>query len=171
MASDNEGLIPNNYEPLVLAVLFAAVFASISWIAPAMFLAASQPADHVQINSVSVNEMDNRTHNITVDYYSREKYPVETRITLFRDENGSSSAVEYWTLSEVLSPGSGTALLDLDLEEKPIEGLYYYRFRVDIHADYNIEKTYTYETDAFMVTNETMDGSREYEGPTGYPHR
>lgn len=163
----NEGVIPAKYERFVVALLFAAIFASISWIAPMMYVTASQPADHVQINSVSVNETKNSTHNVTVDYHSRDKYPVEAQVTLFRQENGSSTAVEYWTTSAVLNAGSGTANLSLDLSGPPDPGQYYYAFNVDIHVGYNVQKTYVYETDTFSITNSTA--KEAHQEPVTYP--
>lgn len=152
MAKD---LIPDQYDRWVLAILFAALFASISWIAPATYLAVTPPSDHIEIDTVSINQTDNSTHNATVEYEARDKYPVEAQITLYQEQNESSSAVEHWTTSRVVPAGEHQAHVVLDLTEPPDEGTYYYEFKILIHADYNVEKEYVYETDSFPIENKT----------------
>lgn len=161
MVKTNEGVIPPKYEKFVLALLFAAIFSSVGWMVPALYLQTSPPAEHVQINSVSVNETSNTTHNVTVDYHSRDRYPVDAQITLFRQHNGSSTAVEYWRTSVILPQGSGTSNLNLDLQNQPEEGLYYYAFDVDMMVGYNVQKTYEYKTDTFTITNGTTNSTQE----------
>lgn len=148
-----DGVIPDEYDRYVLAILFAALFASISWIAPATYLAVTPPADHIEIQSVSVNQTSNTTHNVSVEYSSRDRYPVEGEITLYREESAGDVAIDSWTTSSVIPPGEHHGSIILDLTDPPPAGTYYYEFELLIHADYNVEKEYTYETDSFPIEN------------------
>lgn len=150
-----EDLIPDQYDRYILAILFASLFAAGSWGIPALYLTATPPADHVSIDSVTLNQTDNMTHNATVDYEARDKYPVEAEITLYQEQNGSASAVEHWTTSRIVPAGEHERTVVLDLTEPPPEGTYYYEFKILIHADYNVEKEYIYETDSFPIENKT----------------
>lgn len=180
MSRGSNGVIPAQYEKYILALFFAALFASVSWITPATYIAVTPPSENVQINSVSINETSNTTHNVTVNYWSRDEYPIEVAITLYEDNNGSDVTAEKWTVSTVLPAGEGSDVLTLELQDQPDSGLYYYGFEVYIHAGYNIEKTYSYETDTFSITNQTANESEmrppespivsnqmEYDTPNG----
>lgn len=152
MAND-EGMIPDKYEKYVLAILFACLFASISWLAPAAYLTTTPPADHVEIESVSINQTTNTTHNLTVRYDSREKYPIEAQITLYQEQNDSDVSMETWSTSSVIQEGQHETSLTLDVKEPLPAGTYFYEFKLRIHAGYNVEKTYVYTTDSFPVEN------------------
>lgn len=152
MADD---IIPAQYERWLLAILFAAMFASISWIAPATYLAVTPAENQVQIESVSINQTSNTTHNVTIDYQAQEKYPVEVEITLYQEQNESDVAIETWTTSSVIPEGEHERSLTLDVKEPLDEGIYFYEIDIRIHAGYNVEKEYSYSTDSFPAENST----------------
>lgn len=137
----------------VLAILFAALFASISWIAPATYLAVSPADNQMQIQSVNVEQTSNTTHNLTIEYQSQDRYPIEAQITLYKDQNESDIASESWTTSSVIPAGENKQSLTLDVAEPIANGTYYYEFDIRVHVGYNVEKEYTYTTDSFPVTN------------------
>lgn len=139
----------------VLAILFAALFASISWIAPATYLAISPAENQMEIQSVDINQTSNTTHNLTIEYQSQDRYPIESQITLYKDQNQSDIARESWTSSSVIPSGENERSLTLDMTEPLANGTYYYEFEIRIHAGFNVEKKYIYTTDSFPVKNTT----------------
>lgn len=170
----NSGAIPDEYEKYVLAILFATLFASLSWIVPAAYLSVIPPSDHVQIQSVSINQTDNTTQNVTVTYESRDKYPIEASITLYKNRNDTNAVVQKWSRSGIIRAGKYTTSTTLETAETLEPGTYYYEFKLKIHADYNVKKTYIYKTDSFPVTNSSntklsMRLNQSKFGMLGYP--
>lgn len=153
------GKSENGYERWVAALLIASLFAAISWLAPAMYLGMlSAPSDHVQINSVSINQTDDQHHNVSIEYWGRDKYPIEAEITLFQEQNKSDNAIEQWTVTRVVPAGESERAISLRLNQPLPPGEYYYEFDLTVHVGYNIERQYVYQTDAFPVSDSGMLG-------------
>lgn len=143
---------------VLYVLLFAAVFAALSWMVPAAYHAV-QPADHylqVQEAAVSVDENDTSDHEIEVVYWSRDGTIVDVRLVLERVESdGTRSEVRAWRFETYISEGVETATLDRELDEPPDGGSYVYRFDVEFEVRYNVQKSYSYETGTFHIVNTT----------------
>lgn len=146
---------------VLYVLLFAAVFAALSWMVPAGYHAI-QPADQyiqVQEASVTVDENDTQVHEVAVTYWSRTGVVVDVRLILERVESdGARSEVQAWHFDTYIPQGAETVMFERTLDEPPDAGTYIYRFDATFTTRYNVEKTYSYETGQFYIVNGTDDG-------------
>lgn len=150
---------------VLYVLLFAAVFAALSWMVPAAYHAI-QPADHyiqVQEAAVSVDENDSSVHQIEVVYWSRDGTVVDVRLILERVESdGTRSEVQAWRFETYIPEGAETTTFDRELDEPPDGGAYVYRFDAEFQVAYNVQKSYSYETPTFHIEGtDDDDADRE----------
>lgn len=142
---------------VLYVILFAAVFAALSWMVPAAYHAV-QPADHylqVQESSVSVDENDTRVHEIEVAYWSRDGTIVDVRLILERIESdGTRIEIRAWRFETYVPKGVDGVTFERELDEAPDGGAYVYRFDVEFDIAYNVQKSYSHETDKFYIVTE-----------------
>lgn len=139
------------------AILFALAFAGISWMAPAAYYTMAPAESIVAIEDVGVEVEGNTTHNLTAEYDSAGRFPVEARTTLYRAEDQSDAVVQSWRHEGFLTEGGERVSLELSIDEPLPPGGYYYEIEVTYHPGYNVERTTTATTSTFSLppANET----------------
>lgn len=140
-------------EKLILVVVFALMFAGLSWIIPVAYHSASPAENYVEITDSELQIEDNTTHQLNLTYKSRGRYPVEATVSLY--EEGEPVSVGSWQMSGFIPQGSHVADLSLDRSEPLTPGTYYYSVDVRIHLEKDVLKTYYWESPRFVVSNET----------------
>lgn len=148
------------------AIMFAAVFAAVSWMAPAAYYSLAPAESIVEIESTEVTTVDNSTHNLSVTYESQGRYPAEAKVTLYRSEESGDAAVQTWRLDGFLEEGSGSVDLTLTLDEPPPPGGYYYEIEATFHVGYNVERQITATTSTFSLppeSNATAENSTDVD--------
>lgn len=150
---------------LFYVVLFASLFAAISWLGPAAYYQFSPAESHVSIEGTDVSVVDNETHQLEITYDARARYPVEAEITLYEQTNDTKAKIESWKFGRFVEQGRHTTSLTLELSDALEPGTYVYEIDVVIHADYNVDKQYTHQTDTITVVAENTTNSSVRQTP------
>lgn len=152
---------------IIMAVLFAALFGSISWMAPAFIYTVADAEYHVDFTDSAV-ETNGRTHTISITYQSRAKIPAEVNIILYKDipNTTTDEQLQTWTTRGFFKQGTHTTEIELSQANIRGVGTYYYSLEAKLHIDYNVDRTVSHQTDRFIVTNES-----EIKSPTATPTR
>lgn len=154
-----------NDDRLVYAVLFALLFASMSWILPAGYYTMVPQDRMLSVEEVAVDATDSGEHTLNVSYESRGDYVVEAQILLFqKDENEEVDVTKQkWGIEGFIKPGTHETSLNLDIENPLASGTYFYEIRVRFRPGYNVERTAVYKTSPFTVKNNTTASTNETE--------
>lgn len=162
--------IPNR---VLYVVLFASLFAALTWMIPAAYHAV-QPAEHyfeIQDASVAVDENDTSAHDIEAVYWARDDVVVDVRMILEAvEEDGARSEVQAWRFREFVERGSHTTTLHREVSEPLEQGTYVYRLDVTFRVEYNVQKTYSFESGRFsVVTDAESDSKADNQTDAGNP--
>lgn len=150
-----------NDDRLVYAVLFALLFASLSWIIPAGYYTMAPQDRMLSVDEVAVDATDEDQHTLNVSYESRGDYVIEAQILLFqqKEDEKVDVAQQRWSIEGFIEPGDHETSLNLDIEKPLTSGMYFYEVRIKFRPGYNVERTEVYKTTPFSIENNSTESS------------
>lgn len=148
---------------LHVALLFAILFVSVGWIAPAAYASYAPEDQFIEVHSFEAEDTDTSAseHTICFDRTVHESHSgtIYTELYLVSDSNASIE-VDARTMNSYFEAGRHIVSTEFSLPNDLQAGEYKYLLVVEMElANGRVQREFSYTSETFTITNNTTTGN------------